>query len=43
MKNRPVRIGMGQLLVEGGEPERNLQRAGEIGRMIADKGYEHEI
>ncbi len=25
-----MRIGMGQLLVEGGEPERNLKRAGEM-------------
>ena len=27
MENRKIRIGMGQLLVEGGEPERNLNRA----------------
>ena len=26
MKNK-IKIGMGQLLIEGGEPERNLQRA----------------
>lgn len=27
MENKRVKIGMGQLLVEGGEPERNIQRA----------------
>ncbi len=27
MRNKSVKIGMGQLLVEGGEPERNLHRA----------------
>ena len=25
-----IKIGLGQLLVEGGEPERNLQRAKEL-------------
>src|SRR5436309_11926156 len=25
-----IRVGLGQLLVEGGEPERNLQRAGQL-------------
>lgn len=30
MNSRKIRIGAGQLLVEGGEPERNLLRAGEI-------------
>ncbi|MEZ4749295.1 MAG: carbon-nitrogen hydrolase family protein [Bdellovibrionota bacterium] len=29
---RNIRIGMGQLLVEGGEPERNLARAEELAR-----------
>ncbi|MBF0385870.1 MAG: carbon-nitrogen hydrolase family protein [Candidatus Omnitrophica bacterium] len=27
MKDNRIRVGMGQLLVEGGEPERNLERA----------------
>ena len=27
MNNQKIKIGMGQLLVEGGEPERNLERA----------------
>ncbi|MDO8748391.1 MAG: carbon-nitrogen hydrolase family protein [Candidatus Omnitrophota bacterium] len=30
MNSRKIRIGTGQLLVEGGEPERNLLRVGEI-------------
>ncbi|MBI4550391.1 MAG: carbon-nitrogen hydrolase family protein [Candidatus Omnitrophica bacterium] len=39
MKNR-VKIGMGQLLVEGGEPERNLARAEKMIRESAEKGCE---
>jgi len=30
MSNKNLKIGMGQLLVEGGEPERNLKRAFEL-------------
>ena len=30
MSKHHIKIGMGQLLVEGGEPERNLTRAGEM-------------
>ncbi|PIQ95651.1 MAG: carbon-nitrogen hydrolase family protein [Nitrospinae bacterium CG11_big_fil_rev_8_21_14_0_20_56_8] len=30
MTRTTMKIGMGQLLVEGGEPERNLERAGEM-------------
>ena len=33
MDKSSLKIGMGQLLVEGGEPERNLERCGQ---MIAD-------
>ncbi|MET4105064.1 carbon-nitrogen hydrolase family protein [Hymenobacter sp. UYP22] len=33
-----IRVGMGQLLVEGGEPERNLERAE---RMIAEAAARH--
>lgn len=33
-----VRIGMAQLLVEGGEPQRNLSRAADLVRQAADKG-----
>ena len=33
MSKKIIKVGMGQLLVEGGEPQRNLQRAE---RMIAD-------
>lgn len=33
-----VRIGMGQLLVEGGEPKRNLARAAEMIRAAAERG-----
>ncbi len=32
-----LKIGMGQLLVEGGEPERNLNRAGDMVREAANK------
>ena len=32
-----LKIGMGQLLVEGGEPERNLNRAGDMVREAAKK------
>ena len=36
--NKQLRVGMGQLLVEGGEPERNLERAEkmiqEVGRIL---------
>jgi len=37
-KTNPVRIGMCQLLVEGGEPERNLQRAAAIVKQAASAG-----
>ena len=37
MSKKRIRIGMGQLLVEGGEPERNLKRAG---KMIEDASRE---
>ena len=37
MLTRPIRIGMGQLLVEGGEPERNLKRAVEMIAQAAAK------
>ena len=30
MGNRTIKVGMGQLLVEGGEPQRNLQRADQM-------------
>lgn len=33
-----MRVGMGQLLVEGGEPERNLARAGEMIASAAKQG-----
>ncbi len=33
-----IKIGMGQLLVEGGEPERNLKRAGDMVKGAAEKG-----
>ena len=33
-----VKIGMGQLLIEGGEPHRNLERAGELAKQAADQG-----
>lgn len=36
MSKERIKVGMGQLLVEGGEPERNLKRAGE---MLRKKGY----
>jgi predicted amidohydrolase len=36
MTDHQFRIGMGQLLVEGGEPERNLERATEIIKQAAD-------
>ena len=32
-----LKIGMGQLLVEGGEPERNLKRAGKRLEEAAEK------
>ena len=32
-----LKIGMGQLLVEGGEPERNLKRAGEMVKRAAEQ------
>tara|TARA_Y100001936_G_C16028971_1_gene644305 strand:+ start:247 stop:1089 length:843 start_codon:yes stop_codon:yes gene_type:complete len=38
MIDREFRIGMGQLLVEGGEPERNLERASEIISQSANCG-----
>lgn len=38
MKKKTIRIGMGQLLVEGGEPERNLDRAETMLREGAEKG-----
>jgi hypothetical protein len=40
MNKRIVRIGMGQLLVEGAEPERNLQRAEDMVRVASEKGCE---
>jgi len=36
MNKSKVTIGMGQLLVEGGEPERNLKRAGEMARNASE-------
>jgi predicted amidohydrolase len=36
--NSILKIGMGQLLVEGGEPERNLERAGDMVKEAAEKG-----
>ncbi len=36
MNKSKVTIGMGQLLVEGGEPERNLKRAGEMARTASE-------
>lgn len=38
MENKRVKIGMGQLLVEGGEPERNLNRAEKMIREASEKG-----
>lgn len=38
MDKRIVKIGMGQLLVEGGEPERNLQRAEKMVKEAFQKG-----
>lgn len=40
MGKRIVKVGMGQLLVEGGEPERNLQRAEKMAREASQKGCE---
>ncbi|MFC1590018.1 carbon-nitrogen hydrolase family protein [Candidatus Omnitrophota bacterium] len=37
MVKQKIKIGMGQLLVEGGEPERNLKRAGEMIKEAAGK------
>jgi len=37
MKGQIVRFGMGQLLVEGGEPERNLERALEMIREASER------
>ncbi|OGH56381.1 MAG: hypothetical protein A3G34_01670 [Candidatus Lindowbacteria bacterium RIFCSPLOWO2_12_FULL_62_27] len=37
MKKSQIKIGMGQMLVEGGEPDRNLDRAGEMIRQAAEK------
>jgi predicted amidohydrolase len=38
MNKNNVTIGMGQLLVEGGEPDRNLQRACEMAKEASRKG-----
>ena len=38
MPQNPVTIGICQLLLEGGEPKRNLDRAGEMVRQAADDG-----
>jgi len=38
MNKNNVIIGMGQLLVEGGEPDRNLQRACEMAKEASRKG-----
>ena len=40
MVNKSVRIGMGQLLVEGGEPERNLERAEKMIKEASQKNCE---
>jgi len=40
MVDKLVKIGLGQLLVEGGEPERNLERAGEMIKEAAEKNCE---
>lgn len=40
MRKRSVSVGMGQLLVEGGEPERNLRRAEEMIRQAAKQKCE---
>lgn len=40
MSSDKVRVGMIQLLVEGGEPERNLERAAEFTRKAAAQGCE---
>ena len=40
MVDKLVKIGLGQLLVEGGEPERNLERAGEMIKEAAEKDCE---
>ncbi len=37
-KSRKVTIGLGQMLVEGGEPERNLERASKMIQEAASKG-----
>ncbi|MFH1360710.1 MAG: hypothetical protein ABIJ41_06700 [Candidatus Omnitrophota bacterium] len=37
MTQNSMKIGMGQLLVEGGEPQRNLQRAGVMIREAKNK------
>ena len=37
---KQIKIGMGQLLVEGGEPRRNLERAERMIEEAAQKGYE---
>lgn len=37
MSNRFIKVGMGQLLVEGGEPERNLMRAKEMIEAASNK------
>lgn len=34
---RKLRVGMGQLLVEGGEPERNFERAGKMVKEASEK------
>ncbi len=38
MEDKIVKVGMGQLLVEGGEPERNLERAEKMIREASQKG-----
>lgn len=38
MEDRHIKVGMGQLLVEGGEPERNLIRACEMIKQASEKG-----
>jgi len=38
MESKTIKIGMGQLLVEGGEPQRNLDRAADMTRKAAEKG-----
>lgn len=37
-KSKSICIGMGQLLVEGGEPERNMERAVEMAQKASDAG-----